>query len=195
MNKQTIEAVLRIANCCSDDQTRYHLSNVAMDRGENGSVRLRATDGHCLVEMRVEDSDLAMALGDKTFLISEANRRALKEIIRGVKYPIQFPAEADPLGLRVGLKDAMTVIPSLVQKHEFPDTDRVTPGKAAHRLSFNVDRLMDIAKAVCTGKDKIVVIDMGSDPVRTPMKVTGSDPTRQWGILMPCRADKLSEGA
>ena len=120
----------------STDETRFNLSGVFMTTGENGALRMVATDGHrlAMVDRQVPEAKLDRGVIMPRKGLVEA-RKLLEEVDDG------------DLTLVISVKDVRITMPSVsffmrLVEGEFPDYRQVIPGAARVQVRANRDDLL-----------------------------------------------------
>jgi DNA polymerase-3 subunit beta len=120
----------------STDETRFNLSGVFMAPGEDGTLRMVATDGHrlALVDRKVTEAKLERGVIMPRKGLVEA-RKLLEEVADG------------ELTLVVSVKDVRITMPTVsffmrLVEGEFPDYRQVIPGAARAQVKVNRDDLL-----------------------------------------------------
>lgn len=185
MEYNTLKCIINAFNVTSKDDTKYHICHVLLTAaGEN--VTIVATDGRCLSDVVVQDTDLAALILDKKYLVHADSLDSLKSLAKQFKNSfVKSELDGETIVLK-GTAFNVKIETTESLNVEFPDYKAVYPKYDSEPLqfSFNAQYLFALAKALSDGpKDQTITFRV-KDKL-SPIKITMQD--GKVGLLMPVR--------
>ena len=174
-----------------DSTTRYALSTVRVYASkERRELVAAVTDGHRLIEEKLEHSTLPELLGTKEISFSRENAAAAKLLIKDCGKYLDCSVSLTDKGLTFSAKHSSMVVNIPFSDCEYPDYKRIVPEDAETRfkIAFNARYLYEIAKALHNGESKseIVTLSIDKSLVLSPIIIRNGN-TKAKAVLMPCR--------
>lgn len=165
----------RIELAADDKESQYTMQAVKLDVP---GKRLLATNGHILAAIPCE-----VGAEDHSALLSLESIKQMRSM--------QKRAKSVPIAIHTNGK-ATVIAPSESAEFElvvgqFPNVDMVIPNyEGPATITFNVDLLVRLAKAMIPHGDKLIVSLTVKDASSSILVTSGNAPNAV-GVLMPCR--------
>lgn len=182
MKVETLNKLIDATNVVSKDVTRYTLNNVLIEKVNDETIKIVATDGHMLSMVEANEPLIAQKLPRNGILIHPDKIK----IIKAVKPKLIYSSE---------LTDTHLIINGINLKIEknrdYPKYMDVVPDYSNNetiKLSLNVDYLERLLKAVREDKKEngvIMTIDAGNPKKAVLIEARGQKIGT--GVLMPMR--------
>jgi DNA polymerase III sliding clamp (beta) subunit (PCNA family) len=172
MHKDTLIQIIKmLENVASDDNTRFQLSNVRIERKQ-----MIATDGYIMAISPIEDP---FFINDNdTFYIHRDELPYLKLVVNGLRCSPLVPSTIIDKSINI---QGRTVTNDCAN---YPNYKQLIPNNITHHsVSFSPQLLLDLCKGLGMGKNRSCRLDFPADN-KSPIKVTVDDNT---GVLMPMR--------
>lgn len=164
----------------SKDMTRMRLNGIYLWSEDGKTVKMQVTDGHRAVIESYRSEDWCQVLALKPIFISRESLPILKVAVKG------HYAEAVTRNENV-ITINNTPIP-IETDLDMPNVAKIMPSEGKHKVAFNAKYLVEIAKALESSHDGVVVsFDLDDDGrASKPLHITscGNEKT---AVLMPVR--------
>ncbi|MFZ8932364.1 MAG: hypothetical protein ACO2ZP_00500 [Bacteriovoracaceae bacterium] len=192
IHRQTIEALIRINEASSKDETRMYLNGVHFKNTGN-KVQLTATDGHVLAREKIDMG--VESLEDSEYIIHREDIPDLKKLLKSNKTAMYFNFIPSPTGSSINIVfgDEMRFL--RVIEREFPKADAVISpvenkkDDDLYEFTINPDLVKKLMKALIKQKGKGLTFMLDTKNNLCPIEVRTTDHSQEnIAIIMPMKA-------
>jgi DNA polymerase III sliding clamp (beta) subunit (PCNA family) len=157
MKIETAQVIINLMNAASKDETRSFLMGVNVEKGEDGRVKLTATDGVIMSHAEVMDESINFDSGriqnESSFILSRDCLKTLKAYVKDFKNCAPMSSALDYKTLKIGDLELPIV------DRDYPRYQSIIPKEEGKKsICFNVDKLTALVKTL--GKRKVNSIKM-----------------------------------
>ncbi len=175
---ESIERMICLMPIASKDVTRYNLNSIALSRNDGKSILIEVTDGHKMVREIVNDDSLASLLeADEKLLIH-------RDQIGSLKNAVGFGS--------IDRERKLLLFPGGAVSYtteKYPNCAQIEPDEKdlTHKIGFNAQYIIDLAKALKDGKAVNVVLKVKFEENKTVLAPMIVQVGHRKAILMPVR--------